>query len=189
MCHRNKVWTCGTHRHSGGSLFVQRKPPPALQSWANRPVIVTDIWKCSMEPINSSGGSKLPTGAAIVRLTFSWYHLLSIAARILNGQSPRCYSQYENIVCSVGLHCTALHCTAPRMFTPRRDHLLVCLLYSMLHKPSDHVIFFVCNAAQCSRRLAVAMESPSVVVTSDENYPEKFKSENFPFFYNDSWYG
>jgi hypothetical protein len=29
--------------------------------------------------------------------------------------------------------------------------------------------------------------------TSDENFPEKFKSENFPekfpFFYNDSWYG
>jgi hypothetical protein len=35
--------------------------------------------------------------------TFSWDHLLSIAACILNGQSPRCYSQYENIVCSVGM--------------------------------------------------------------------------------------
>jgi hypothetical protein len=23
---------------------------------------------------------------------------------------------------------------------------------------------------------------------SDENFPEKFKSENFPFFYKDSWY-
>jgi hypothetical protein len=33
--------------------------------------------------------------------TFSWDHLLSIAACILNGQSQRCYSQYENIVCSV----------------------------------------------------------------------------------------
>jgi hypothetical protein len=29
----------------------------------------------------------------------------------------------------------------------------------------------------------------ALVITSDENFPEKFKSENFPFFYKDSWYG
>jgi Na+-transporting methylmalonyl-CoA/oxaloacetate decarboxylase gamma subunit len=28
-----------------------------------------------------------------------------------------------------------------------------------------------------------------VATVSDENFPEKFKSENFPFFYKDSWYG
>jgi hypothetical protein len=43
-----------------------------------------------------------PSNGPKVRSAFSWDHLLSIAACILNGQSPRCYSQYENIVCSVG---------------------------------------------------------------------------------------
>jgi hypothetical protein len=31
------------------------------------------------------------------------FYLLSIAACILNGKWPCCYSQYENIVCSVGM--------------------------------------------------------------------------------------
>jgi hypothetical protein len=39
----------------------------------------------------------------IVRSTFSLDYLLRIAACILNGLSPRSYSQYKNIGCSVGL--------------------------------------------------------------------------------------
>jgi hypothetical protein len=37
------------------------------------------------------------TSTPTPRSTFSWDPLLSIVASILNGESPRCYSPYENI--------------------------------------------------------------------------------------------
>jgi hypothetical protein len=40
---------------------------------------------------------------AIFGSTFGWDYLLHIALCILSEQSPRCYSQYKNIVCFVGL--------------------------------------------------------------------------------------
>jgi hypothetical protein len=98
-------------RTSQRSVFLASTDPTALEAKFYQSHHLTRFTggpssrtvSCTLT-LSTAGPFARPT-ESIVRSTFSWDYLLSIAACILNGQSPRCYSQYENIVCSVGMRC------------------------------------------------------------------------------------
>ena len=68
------------------------------------------------------------TSTPTPRSTFSWDPLFGTVATILNGQSPRCYSPYENISCFVAFARKRYVSTAYRYLITLHDSNILTLL-------------------------------------------------------------